>query len=204
VEEVIMIDQRERLRRSPRRGLRSASLIASALVALAVAVPAQAKPLEKERFSGTETFTECGYDIELTFSGFFMIKDATPSTDGQFFLFQTNFEYTETVTNPATGAFFTVSGNAISKEVQPRLVEGTVYTYQTLQAGQPFVVKDMNGRVVLRDRGAIRLSWSFDSLGDSEPGGENFEFLGVVRISGPHPGFEETFDFCALADELIG
>jgi hypothetical protein len=33
------------------RGLRLAALIATSLAALAVAVPAQAKPLEKERFS---------------------------------------------------------------------------------------------------------------------------------------------------------
>jgi hypothetical protein len=26
----------------------------------------------------------------------------------------------------------------------------------------------------------------------------------VVRVSGPHPGFEEAFDFCALITSLIG
>jgi hypothetical protein len=26
----------------------------------------------------------------------------------------------------------------------------------------------------------------------------------VVRVSGPHPGFEEAFDFCGLLTSLIG
>jgi hypothetical protein len=193
------------VRRSSRGGSLPAVLIAASLVALTVAIPAGAKPLERERFTETDTFVECGsYVVESTFNGFFMVKDATPNTDGQFFLFQLNYDYTDIVTNPDTGEFFTVSGNALVKELRPRLVEGTIYTYETLESGQPFVVKDMDGNVVLRDRGAILLSWIFDSLGDSEPGGEGFELLDVVRISGPHPGFEETFDFCALADELIG
>jgi hypothetical protein len=61
----------------------------------------------------------------------------------------------------------------------------------------------MEGNIVLRDRGAIRIAWLFDTLGDSQPGGM-FLDESVVRVSGPHPGFEETFDFCALADDLIG
>jgi hypothetical protein len=55
----------------------------------------------------------------------------------------------------------------------------------------------------LRDVGLIEFSFVFDSLGDSAPGGENFEEQ-FVRVVGPHPGFEETFDFCAQTDELIG
>jgi hypothetical protein len=200
-----MITPRPDVRRSSRGGSLPVVLIAASLVALIVAIPAGAKPLERERFTETDTFVECGsYVVESTFNGFFMVKDATPNTDGQFFPFQLNYDYTDIVTNPDTGEFFTVSGNALVKEIQPSLVEGTIYTYETLESGRPFVVKDKDGNVVLRDRGAIRLSWIFDSLGDSEPGGEGFELLDVVRISGPHLGFEETFDFCALADELIG
>jgi hypothetical protein len=70
--------------------------------------------------------------------------------------------------------------------------------------GQPFVVTDMTGKVVLRDVGLIETSYVFDSRGDSAPGGVFLEEPKLVRVVGPHPGFEETFDFCALADRLIG
>jgi hypothetical protein len=62
----------------------------------------------------------------------------------------------------------------------------------------------MEGRIVLRDRGAIWRTVKFDTLGDSEPGGEFLEET-VDRVSGPHPLFdadEETL--CALTHDLIG
>ena len=53
----------------------------------------------------------------------------------------------------------------------------------------------------MRDRGAIRPTYLFDTLGDSQPGGEPIgETQSVVH--GPHPGFDE--DFCAIASELTG
>jgi hypothetical protein len=109
-----------------------------------------------------------------------------------------------TSTNPATGEFVVVRGNGIVKEVQARQVEGSVVTFLVHEAGQPFVVEDSSGRVVLRDRGMITLSWVFDTLADNEPGGVFLEGPAVVRVSGPHPGFEEASDFCALMTSLIG
>jgi hypothetical protein len=188
-----------------RRTLRSiVVVVAVTLAVLVLAVPVLAKPIERGTFSDTDSGVECGsYIRESTFSGSFTIKDATPATDGQFFYFQGHFQFTDVITNPETGAFFTVSGSTLFKEIQARLVEGTVYTYSDMEVGQPFVIKDMNGKVVLRDVGLIETGFTFDTLGDSAPGGINFEEL-FVRVAGPHPGFEETFDFCALADQLIG
>ena len=180
------------------------SLLSVAALLVALVGPTYARPLERDSFSGTDSGIECGvYERETTFGGWFMIKDATPATDGQFFYFQSHFEYTDVITNPETGAFFTVSGSSLFKEARARLVEGTTYTYIDREVGQPFVVRDMNGRVVLRDVGLIEFAFVFDTLGDSAPGGENFEEQ-FVRVVGPHPGFEDTFDFCALADDLIG
>ena len=175
------------------------------LLGLLVALPADAAPIVNERYSGTESFTECSrFQVESSFSGRVMIKDATPATDGQFFYFQDNYQYRDVITNPATGEFVVVRGNGIFKEVQARQVEGSVFVFLTHEAGQPFVVEDMSGRVVLRDRGMITLSYVFDTLGDSAPGGVFLEDPVVVRVSGPHPGFEEAFDFCALLTSLIG
>lgn len=191
-----------------RRKPRSAGalvLVLGVLLGLVVVLPANAAPIQNERYSGTESFTECGrFQVESTFSGRVMIKDATPATDGQFFYFQNNYQYRDVITNPDTGEFVVVRGNGIFKEVRARQVEGSVFTFLQHEAGQPFVVEDMSGRVVLRDRGLITWSVVFDTLGDSAPGGIFLEGPTVVRVSGPHPGFEEAFDFCALLTSLIG
>jgi hypothetical protein len=184
--------------------VRALVLVVGPLLGLLVALPANAAPIVNERYSGTESFTECGFQGESSFSGRVMIKDATPATDGQFFYFQDNYQYRDVITNPATGEFVIVRGNGIFKEIQPRQMEGSVFTFLTHEAGQPFVVEDSSGRVVLRDRGMITLSYVFDTLGDSAPGGVFLEDPVVVRVSGPHPGFEEAFDFCALLTSLIG
>jgi hypothetical protein len=192
-------------RRLPHRVRRATSLAAASLLALTLAVPVLARPLDSGRFSGTDSGTECGtYARESTFSGWFVIKDATPATNGQFFYFENRVSYTDVITNPETGAFFTVTGSSLFKESQARLVEGTVFTFNTVEAGQPFVVTDMTGQVVLRDVGLIEVSYLLDSLGDGAPGGAILEEPQLVRVAGPHPGFEDTFDFCVLADQLIG
>ena len=191
--------------RLPHRVRRATSLAAASLLALTIAVPVLARPLDSGTFSGTDSGTECGtYARESTFSGWFMIKDATPATNGQFFYFESRVTYADVITNPETGAFFTVTGSSLFKESQARLVEGDVFTYNTIEAGQPFVVTDMTGHVVLRDVGLIEVSYLFDSLGDGAPGGALLEDPQLVRVAGPHPGFEDTFDFCVLADQLIG
>ena len=66
------------------------------------------------------------------------------------------------------------------------------------------VVRDMDGDVVLRDTGAIWTLEVFDTLGDSQPGGASLDQT-VIRVSGPHPGFEQDEDaFCAAVHDLIG
>ncbi len=189
----------------PRPVRRAASFAAASLLALTLAAPVLAKPLDSGTFAGTDSGTECGtYTRESTFSGWFMIKDATPATNGQFFYFENRVEYADVITNPETGAFLTVTGSSLFKESQARLVESSVFTYNTFEVGQPFVVTNMTGKVVLRDVGLIEMSYLFDSLGDGAPGGALLEEPHLVRVAGPHPGFEDTFDFCVLADQLIG
>jgi hypothetical protein len=179
------------------------ALIAASLMAVALAIPAFAKAVDGGSFSGTDSGIECGSFVrETTFSGSFTIKDATPATSGQFFYFMQHVQYTDVITNPDTGAFFTVSGRSLFKELRAQLVEGSTFRYRTIEVGQPFVITDMNSKVVLRDRGLIEMSYVFDSLGDSAPGGVFLEDPILSRVAGPHPGL--NFDFCALANQLIG
>lgn len=191
--------------RPPTWTRRSSSLAAASLLLLTLAAPALAKPVDSGKFSGTDSGTECDiYTRESTFSGWFIIKDATPVTNGQFFYFERKLEFTDVISNPQTGAYFTVSGSTLYRETHARLLEGTVFNYHSIEVGQPFVITDMAGRVVLRDVGLIETSYVFDTLGDSASGGAYLEEPELVRVVGPHPGFEDTFDFCLLADQLIG
>ena len=61
---------------------------------------------------------------------------------------------------------------------------------------------DASGRVLLRDRGAIRETYLFDTEGDAVPGGIFLEKLSL-RVSGPHPGFVTDEEFCAVITPLL-
>jgi hypothetical protein len=57
---------------------------------------------------------------------------------------------------------------------------------------------------VLRDRGVIRTTILFDTLGDETPGGEFLDEIDV-EVSGPHPGFFlDEGQFCEVVLDLIG
>jgi hypothetical protein len=77
-----------------------------------------------------------------------------------------NFTFTDTFTNLATGAFFTIEGRLNSKDVKATPVSGNVFEFRIKDTG-PTVVRDMNGNVVLRESGSIWLTVVFDTLGDS-------------------------------------
>ena len=82
-------------------------------------------------------------------------------------------------------------------------MEGTVYDFVAHESGQPFVIRDMDGNVILRDRGNLVHMFTVDTQGDSDL--ENDVFIeGSFSFvdHGAHPGF--TFDFCAMLTEQIG
>jgi hypothetical protein len=109
--------------------------------------------------------------------------------------------YREVHTNTETGEWFVVRGTRTFNEVKATRVEGTIFRFVAIEAGQPFVVENSAGKVVMRDRGVIRYTLLFDTRGDDVPGGDEVEFLGA-DVRGPHPGFDA--DFCEIASDLIG
>jgi dienelactone hydrolase len=175
-----------------------------ALVVGVSVVPAGATVVDRGHYSGTDSFTynNCGYPVEVQseFSGTFRVREGKNGDESAFFV-SDNYSYREVHTNQDTGEWFVVRGNGLFTDVKATRVEGSIFEFVTVEAGQPFVVEDSAGNVVLRDRGAIRYRILFDTLGDDEPGGEVVEFLGA-EINGPHPGF--FTDFCAIAGDLIG
>ena len=74
-------------------------------------------------------------------------------------------------------------------------MDGTIFTFSSVLAGQPFKVTDEDGRVLLRDRGVIRETILFDTLGDDMPGGTFIDSV-EFSVSGPQPGL--LFDPCSL------
>ena len=193
--------------RGSRRLAKLGAVIVLGLITLS-AVPADATMyLKVEPYAGTDIqdFSACGLDIHdvFAFSGKFSIRAGKGDLATAFFGHD-NYSYVETLTNVANDKFFTISGNGLNQDVQATHVDGSIFQFVTHNVGQPFVVRNMSGAVVLRDRGSLSFTYLFDTGGDNVPGGT---FLADVslRVSGPHPGFFlDDAGFCALAVRLIG
>src|SRR5262245_11682520 len=179
-----------------------ASMCTAAALVVAGRPGAGAPRVEREHYSGTDEFAieDCEFPLSVvgTFSGHFRVK---ATKGGQAFLALDNYRYRDVVTNPETGKWFVIRANGVFHEIKATLVEGNVYEFEQHDAGQPFVVEDSDGHVVLRDRGVAIFTVVFDTLGDGMPGGEFIEEIDV-SLRGPHPGFDA--DLCEIAAELTG
>ena len=180
-------------------------LFIALLVVVGVALPvvAQAAPIEREKYSGTDSFDfdDCGFVVhdEVTFKGTFMLK--APRADGAPPYLFDNYEVHETLT--ANGRTLYVDHQGIYKDLHITLVEGTVYQFVAQEAGRPFVMRDESGGVLIRDRGLLRSTFQVDTLGDTDL--ENDVFIEgsfeLLADHGRHPGF--YIDFCAVIDEYF-
>ena len=147
---------------------------------------------------------ECGigYVGRGRSKGFFTVYNAKGS-DGQAFLIDDHYSYFEVLTNPANGRRMFISGHGRFRELKATRVEGNVFEFISVDAGTPLVVRDKRGRIVLKDHGKIVTKDTFDTLGDSQPGGEYLDSE-VLSIKGHFPSYDPDFDFCALVSRLIG
>jgi hypothetical protein len=176
---------------------------AAAAVTLLGAAPSNATVVDRDHyFSEPYSFShdDCGFDVEVkgTASGVFRIRAGKGKTATAFFAHD-NFSFVETQTNPETGAFVTITANAVFNEIKARRVEGNIFEFEAVEAGQ-FRLYDSAGTLVARDRGTVHHHLLFDTGGDNMPGGTEIEYLGA-DVHGPHPGFD---DFCGLITPLIG
>jgi hypothetical protein len=88
-------------------------------------------------------------------------------------------------------------------DVKATPLGGNVFEFKFRESGM-VVVRDMVGKVVLREAGAVWTTIVFDTLGDSMPGGVVLDER-VDRVSGPHPLLEiDEAAFCDTVHELIG
>ena len=190
---------------------RMALVIAIGLGAgLVAAGTASATMFQKvEPYSGVDNFPIdgfCGLDevqLNVEFSGRVHIREGKNKQASAFFL-QDNYSVLETITNRQNGKFFTISHDGVFQDIRATRVEGNIFEFVSHDVGQPLVVRDMDGNVVVRDRGAIAFTYLFDTLGDDVPGGDFIADLDV-RVSGPHPAFfTEPGDECPAVVDMIG
>jgi hypothetical protein len=186
-----------------RRSLACAVLAGS--LALAVATPAQATIYDHVRFAFDDSSEEamCGLDVRIDTSvrGNIVLRTGKHELD-QTFLGHGNTRHSDTFTNLANGESFTIEGQFRDGDVKGTPLGGDIFEFVLVHAGMERVV-DGDGTVVLRDRGAVRTTYTFDTLGDSRPGGIVLE--ATDKFSGQHPLFELDDDaFCAMVNDLIG
>lgn len=181
--------------------LASTALVLAASVAPAFAGP----PVQHETFTDDYAFPECGgaYLVEGSFTDRIIVRDTNPSLGGEFFRLSNRYAFSETITNLATGDFVSVSAHGNFIELQPSSTDSRIFDFITHDTGN-LTVQDSAGNVVLREVGLFQFSYTFDSLGDAEPGGDFIRFEDDLRTAGPHPTFDEDFDFCAFLDEVTG
>jgi hypothetical protein len=151
--------------------------------------------------AGTDTDV-CGtYVVDWAEGGHVVLRDATAALDYQFFLLTNRWSGHSTVSNPANGRSFTEHWDVKYKEQNPRRLAaypGFVFAYEGNERGSYRVV-NARGRTVYRDAGQVITSYVFDTLGDSAPGGA---YIGdPVELKNT---WNPDFDFCRLADRLIG
>ena len=188
-----------------RRRLAVVVSVLSIVVAGVAAPRVHATVIKQESFtdSYSSIYWDCGYPVHV--DGTFEVISAglrvgKNKSDTAFFL-RERHNVREVHTNTLTGESFVLTANSSFHEIKATQVEGSVYEFTQLESGQPFVITDSSGRVVLRDRGSIRYHIVLDTGGDNVPGGEFVDFLGA-DVSGPHPGFDTNF--CEIVGSQLG
>ena len=156
-------------------------------------------------FHDSGDFTDCGLSLHNDFhlTGTESIRTGTGKLATAFF---DHFmaDSVETVTNTSNGKFFTIEQHFLSQDVKATYVSPSIFQFVTHVVGQPFVVKDMNGRVISRDRGNITFTYLFNTGGDQIPGGTFIVDVSDPRVSGPHPAFFTDPLTCDVVVALIG
>lgn len=184
---------------------RVAAAAIATVLAFAFAGVAQAKVYSSEPWSNDWTDTDCdaGYVIEGHNAGRSTFEEPTASTP-EFFRLTNTYHGHTVVTNPANGKSFTEDWAGIFREhsiVRATEYEGFVYHYKTTDAAVYFV-RNGRGKLVYHDEGRVVYSYLFDTQGDGSVGAPGGSYLeDPVELVNT---WDPDFDFCALADKLIG
>lgn len=185
-----------------RRSIRSVVLALGA--AFALAGPASAMSVETERFVDTLSFPidRCGYswlgDVRLERLVQVRTRDAvTPPTVIE------NYELTVVWTDAADPDHqYVVHTQGQARDVPVRLVEGTVWEFTWTDIGRPFQILTINGRLVMHDRGVLRITSLRDTLGDADPTNDVWLEDTDFATRGKFPSLD--LDLCEVFLEAAG
>ena len=178
------------------------------VIAIATAAPAGATVIEHAKYSFTEIRKDvvCGVDVvhKNVYSGVAHLRVGTGRTESAFFAFD-NYKIVTTLTT-ADGHVVYIEHDAIWVDTKATRIDGSVFEFTTINAGQPLRIRDSTGRVISRDVGIGRETYLFDTLGDDTPGGTFIEQL-EFQVRGNHTllpatGFDEAA-FCAIVRPLL-
>ena len=177
-----------------------------ALAALVAVPAAQATTFERIRLDAVPyAFEEvqCGIEVQVegTVSGLVNLRAGKGDKATAYFEHDV-IAYRETWTAP-NGRFVTVTGKSSFNDVKAVPLGDSLFRFTLVEAGQPFRLFDSDGNLLIRDRGGVRFTIIFDTLGDGTPGAIVVEEL-EPSVRGPHPGFDDATLCPVLTPRLEG
>jgi hypothetical protein len=171
---------------------------AATVIALAAAAPALATTGFREDFAGDYAFShdDCGWtvDVEGEFAGQFWVRVGKGDEATAFFGHQ-KLAWSETHVRRDTGATIVISSQTVFQETKGTRIEGNVFRFDSVEAGQQLTIRDGSGKILLLDRGSVHDSILLDTLGDATPGGTFIEEVDF-RLAGRYPS--AVTDYCSL------
>ena len=192
--------------RSARRAW-SALLCASfAAILWSTAFAAEAKVIDRQRYSFTDVSHErtCGRDltVETTTSGISMTKSSPGGFPSRSF---DNYNIHEVLTD-AAGEGYIIDLSGLYNEVRVRHVRGSLYRYTAKSVGQVFTIRALDGKAVEHNSGLLEITFLLDTKGDSDPGNDVYleDTIRLVKIAGTQPLQTETdAEFCAVIQKAV-
>jgi len=170
-----------------RRIGRVAAVLAAATVAVAMAAPVAAAPLDHGTFHDEFNFIDpdfCGVGIEVRFDvvvdGRFLVTRR--GRDGLVY-FMENIHRTDTITNLANGRTITDDERTVSKDVHVTDNGDGTLTILVLATGN-FTIHDEDGRAISRNPGQVRFELLIDHNGTpGDPSDDSELAFTVVKES---------------------
>ena len=168
-----------------------------------IAAPASATVVDQGRFVDEpyDFAYDCGFPVEVAgvATGNYRLREGKGDDATAFFSLD-RISFREIHTNPQTGAWFSLSGHFAENELTARPVDGSVFEFRSIKAGQMAVIRDSDGNLIDRDRGVLQRTILFDTGGDDDPGGTFVDMIDL-ELRGKQAAFG---NLCSYATDLIG
>jgi len=142
------------------------------------------------------SYTDCGFPVDGTglFNSPHSMGRVGKNDDAGAFFGHDRYTLREVHTRRDTGAVVVITAKGLLHDVQATRISGSVFEFTMMDVGT-HQFRTLEGTLLHQERGQVRRTFLFDTLGDSTPGGEFIEMLSEEF----HGNFPD-FDFCATFD----